>query len=92
MFAPKEDRRLQFVVEYCNLHAVTLQGFYLLPLMDECIDFLGDSTIFSTLESYRRNWQVEITDEDYDKTVLASHHGRFHFISMQFGLRHTRDI
>lgn len=55
--------------------------------MDECIHSLGNATIFSTLDSNRGYWQVEIADEGRNKAPLTSHHGRFQFIWMLFWLR-----
>lgn len=43
--------------------------------MDECIDSLRDTTIFSTLNDNSGYWQVEIDGVDRDKTGFPSHQG-----------------
>lgn len=44
---PKKDRRLRFCVDYRKLNEKKIRDTYPLPRMDDCIDSLGDATIFS---------------------------------------------
>ena len=57
--------------------------------MDECIDSLGDSTVFIALDCNSRYWQVEIVEQDRDKTTFASHCGLNRFLRMPFGLKNA---
>lgn len=65
--------------------------WYLYPLtrLDECIDMLGDATIFSILDANSRNWQVEISKEDRDKTAFTSNWGLFRFSCILFRLKNA---
>ena len=45
--------------------------------MDECIDYLGDATIFSTLDCNSWYWHVEVDEADKDKTTFTSHMGLY---------------
>jgi hypothetical protein len=54
--------------------------------MDECIDYLGDATIFSTLDCNSGYWQIPVEPADMDKTTFTSHEGTFRFTRMPFGL------
>jgi hypothetical protein len=54
--------------------------------MDECIDSLGDATIFSTLDCNGGYWQIPVLPEDRDKTSFTSHEGLYRFTRMPFGL------
>ena len=47
---PKPDGTMRFCVDYRRLHEVTVRDVYPLPRMDDCIDFLGDAKVFSTLD------------------------------------------
>ena len=47
---PKKDKTLRFCVDYRKLNTVTQRDSYPLPRMYECIDFLGDATIFTRLD------------------------------------------
>ena len=57
--------------------------------MDECIDSLGDAQVFSTLDCNAGYWQIEIEEEDKDKTAFVTHHELFRFKRMSFGLRNA---
>lgn len=48
---PKHDRSYRMCFDYRKLNAVTICDTYPLPRMDECIDFLGDATVFSALDA-----------------------------------------
>ena len=89
VFAPKKDGTMRFCVDYRKLKAATVRDSYLLPRMDECIDSLGDATVFTTLDCNGRYWQVEIAEEDRDKTTFASHFGLYRFLRMPFGLKNA---
>jgi hypothetical protein len=49
VLVPNPDGSMRFCIDYRSLNALTLKDSYPLPRMDECIDSLGDATIFSTL-------------------------------------------
>lgn len=50
-FQDKKDGKLRFYVDYEKLNAVTTCALYTLPHMDECLDSLRDTRVFSTLEA-----------------------------------------
>ena len=88
-FVPKKDGTMQFCVDYRKLNAVTVRDSYPLLRMDECIDSLGDATVFTTLDCNNGYWQVEIAEKDRDKTTFASHSGLHRFLRMPFGLKNA---
>jgi hypothetical protein len=47
---PKPDGNLRFCVDYRRLNMITVPDTYPLPRMDECLDSLGDATVFTTLD------------------------------------------
>ena len=59
-FVPKKDGKLRFCVDYRRLNTMTVKDSYPLPRMDECIDSLGDASVFTTLDAYSGYWQVAI--------------------------------
>ena len=89
VFVPKMDGTMRFCVEYRKLNAITVRDAYPLPCMDECIDSLGDATVFTTLDCNSGYWQVEIAEEDHDKATFASHSRLYRFLRMPFGLQNA---
>jgi Reverse transcriptase (RNA-dependent DNA polymerase) len=54
--------------------------------MDECLDSLGEAEFFSTLDANKGFWQIEVSQEDRDKTTFSCHVGMYRFLRMPFGL------
>jgi len=64
VLVPNKNGTLHFCVEFRLLNVVTKKYCYPLPRMHECIDSLGEATIFSTLDCNAGYWQVFIAPED----------------------------
>ena len=75
VLAPKKDGTLRFCVDYRKLNAVTIRDSYPIPRMDECIDSLGEATIFTTLDCNSCYWQIPVAEADKEKTAFVSHTG-----------------
>jgi Reverse transcriptase (RNA-dependent DNA polymerase) len=89
VLVPKPDGSLQFCVDYRRLSAVTIRDSYSLPRMDECIEYLGDACVFTTLDCNSGYWQIPVAPDDMDKTIFTSHEGTYRFRRMPFGLRNA---
>lgn len=79
VFAPKKDGALSFCVNYRELNAVIIPDWYLLPRVDESIDSLRETQVFSTLDANCGYCQIEVDTLDIEKTSLTSHHGSYMF-------------
>jgi len=86
VLVPKSDGMMPFCVDYRRLNEGTVRDVYLLPRMDDCINFLGDAKVFSTLDFYSGYWQIPVADEDRDKTTFVCHEGAYRYIRLPFGL------
>lgn len=54
----KKDNCVQFCVDYCNLNSITVTDCYPLPRIDELVDELCDTQVFSFLDSRSAYWSV----------------------------------
>ena len=52
----------------------------------DCIAFLGDAKVFSTLDCNSRCWQIPVADQDREKTAFVCHEGGYRYIRLPFGL------
>ncbi len=82
----KKDGTTRFCVDYRKLNDVTRKDAYLLPRIDDTLDALHGSRYFSTLDLYSGYWQVEMDEQDIDKTAFVTRQGLFQFTVMPFGL------
>lgn len=89
VFAPMKDRSLRFWLHYRKLNNLTRRNPYPIPRMDQCIDSLGEATVFSTLNANSGYWQVEIEEHYRNKTPFPSHHNLCSFVRMPFGLKNA---
>jgi len=84
VLVPKKDGTLRFCIDYRMLNVVTKKDSYPPPWMDECIDSLGEATIFLTLDCNAGYWQVDIAPEDREKTAFVCHEGAYQYKQMPF--------
>ncbi len=82
----KKDGTTRFCVDYRKLNDITKKDAYPLPWIDDTLDALHGSTYFSTLDLYSGYWQVEMDQQDIDKTAFVTRQGLFRFTVMPFGL------
>lgn len=83
----KKDGSLRFCIDYRKLNNRTIKDAYSLPRIDETIDSLVGSTLFSKLDLRSGYWQVPIKEEDKYKTAFSvGALGFFECNQMAFGL------
>ena len=82
----KKDGSLRLCIDYRDLNAVTVKDAYPMPRMDDVLDSLSGSKIFSKLDALSGYHQVGVAEADIPKTAFACRIGAFEFVRMPFGL------
>jgi len=83
---PKPGGHFRFFVDYRRLNERTVKDVCPIPRMDDCLDSLGNATVFSTLDCIAGYWKISVAAEDRDKTTFTSQTGLFRFLWLPFGL------
>ena len=82
----KKDGTSRFCVDYRRMNAVTRKDAYPLPRVDDILETLAGSQLFSTLDLASGYWQVEVKSEDREKTAFITSEGLYEFNVLPFGL------
>lgn len=82
----KSDGATRFCVDYRKLNDLTIKDNYPMPLMEERIDSIFGSKIFSTLDMTSGYWQFALSASAVQLTAFICHLGLFEFVRMPFGL------
>jgi hypothetical protein len=82
----KKDGTKRFCVDYRKLNEVTVKDAYPLPRVDDIFSQLRGATVFSTLDLEQGYHQIELAEEDKEKTAFNSFLGLYEFNVLPFGL------
>ena len=82
----KPSGDLRICVDYRKLNEVTSVISYPLPNITETIDRLTGASFFTSIDMVSGYHQIEIAEEDRDKTALISPYGLYQYCRMPFGL------
>ena len=83
----KKDGSTRICVDYRALNEVTEKDGHPLPRIEDNLDALAGATVFTTLDLTSGYYQVEVAEEDRDKTAFVTGRGHhLRFVTMPFGL------
>ncbi|PAA81942.1 hypothetical protein BOX15_Mlig034239g2, partial [Macrostomum lignano] len=83
----KKDNSLRMCVDYRRVNDVTVKDAIPLPRVDEALEALHGTAVYSSLDLRSGYHQVPVAAEDRDKTAFAvPHRGQFRWLVMPFGV------
>jgi hypothetical protein len=82
----KKNGGIRLCIDYRMLNAKTVKDAYPIPRIQETLDSLLGSKLFSTLDLASGYHQIAMAPEDRHKTAFTTPFGLFEFLRMPFGL------
>ena len=82
----KKGGAMRFCVDYRRLNAITRKDTYPLPRIDDMLDRLNNAKYFSVLDLQSGFWQIDVAEEDKEKTAFTTGEGLYEFNVLPFGL------
>lgn len=88
----KKGGELRPCVDFRRLNDVTVSDRFPLPRISELLQSLSGSVYFTNLDLQTAYWQVEIREEDRQKTAFTTREGHYEFEVMSFGLKNAPSV
>lgn len=86
LFVPKKGGKMPMCIDYRGINEDTVQDRYPLPHMDDLIDSLWSSRIFTQLDLTSGYHQMAVKESDRSKTAFSTRYGLFEWKVLPFGL------
>ena len=87
--AGKKSGNYRFCIDYRKLNAITKPDAYPLPRIDELLEKYETSKWFTSLDLAAGYHQIEMEEEDKEKTAFICSKGLYEYNVMPFGLRNA---
>ena len=88
-FVGKKDGKLHPVFDYQKLNSFTVPDWYLLPLIQELVDKVKDTRLFTKIDVCAGYNNIQFREGDKSKAIFKTNEGPFEPIVMLFGLRNA---
>jgi len=92
LFVPKPNGTLRLVVDWRALNNITIKDAMPLPRIDDLIDKLQGSTVWSSTDYTQGYYQVRLHPDDVPKTAFKTHIGLYEYKVVPLGLSNSPTV
>ena len=85
----KPNNEKRFCVDYRKLNEITIADQFPVPRIDDILDRLQKSRVFSTLDLKSGYWQVKLDSDSIPMTAFSTPDGHYEFLKLPFGIRNA---
>ncbi|GBO25213.1 Retrovirus-related Pol polyprotein from transposon 297 [Araneus ventricosus] len=82
----KKDGAPRVCIDYRRLNKVVVRDRFPLPLIEDILDRLQGSRIFSTIDLKNAFFHVDVNKDSRKYTSFVTHEGQYQFLKVPFGL------
>lgn len=82
-------KKFRLVIDYRKLNEKTINDKYPIPDITDILDKLGRACYFSTVDLVSGFHQIQLLEEDTEKTAFSVNSGKYEFTRMPFGLKNA---
>jgi RNase H-like domain found in reverse transcriptase/Reverse transcriptase (RNA-dependent DNA polymerase) len=82
----KPNGKWRFCIDFRKLNEITRKDSHPIPRTDTIFDKFNGSKWYSTMDMASGFWQIEMKEEDREKTAFITHEGLYEWLVMPFGL------
>uniref|UniRef100_A0AAG5DPC1 RNA-directed DNA polymerase n=1 Tax=Anopheles atroparvus TaxID=41427 RepID=A0AAG5DPC1_ANOAO len=82
-------KKFRLVIDYRKLNEKTINDKYPIPDITDILDKLGRACYFSTVDLVSGFHQIQLANEDMEKTAFSVNSGKYEFTRMPFGLKNA---
>jgi hypothetical protein len=79
LLVKKKDGTWRFCVDFRHLNAITVKMSFLVPVIEELLDELGQASWFTSLDLIAGYHQIRLHSSDTHKTAFQTHSGQYEF-------------
>lgn len=89
VMVPKKDGTWRFCVDYRRLNTITITDKFPLPRIDDILDNLSKSRIYSKLDLKCGYWQIPLENESMKYTAFSTPFGHYEYTRLPFGIKNA---
>ncbi|HLP34775.1 MAG TPA: reverse transcriptase domain-containing protein [Amoebophilaceae bacterium] len=92
LMVPKRDGGFRLVVDFRRLNKHVVTDFHPLPRIQQIMETLHEAQYFTVLDLLHGFYNLEIDENDREKTAFSTHDRHWEFIRLPMGLKNSPSI